>query len=143
MQCFPLAPLLILIAHSIESLQDKYKMIHIFRRKLPSKYVGMGYWNNIVLLLCYISIVTVKDIIYRIFFYLPSAHIKLLVSSPSFMNLAKISYSATPRSWILFRMSLHQSLIQSSTQPRWYSTNYQCKNSFSLLLIVSVIPIRW
>ena len=48
-----------MIAHSIESIQDKYKIIHIFKRKLPQKYVGMGYWNNIVLFLCYTAIITV------------------------------------------------------------------------------------
>lgn len=36
-------------------------MIHIFRRKLPSKYVGMGYWNNIVLFLCFFAIITVQS----------------------------------------------------------------------------------
>ena len=57
--CFPLAPLLILIAHQVELIQDKYKVIHIFKRKLPQSYVGMGRWKNIIVFICYISIVTV------------------------------------------------------------------------------------
>lgn len=57
--CFPLAPLLIMIAHGVEAIQDKYKIIHLFKRKLPQSYVGMSNWKDIIVFICYISIVTV------------------------------------------------------------------------------------
>lgn len=59
--CFPVAPLLILGAHVLEVMHDKYKVLFIYRRALPRKYEGIGFWKNILVGLTYCSIFTVSD----------------------------------------------------------------------------------
>jgi hypothetical protein len=90
--CFPLAPLLIIIAHKVEIIQDKYKIIHILKRKLPQSYVGMGSWKYIVVFLCYISIVTVNFYLFRIFYFLLLVRSKLLIFFLRCMKVGKIFF---------------------------------------------------
>ena len=80
--CFPMAPLLIFIAHQVEIWQDRYKIVHIFKRKLPQHYVGMGRWKTIIVFLCYVSIITVRVLLPRISCSSPSAPNKSPVYSP-------------------------------------------------------------
>lgn len=94
--CFPLAPLLILIAHEVEILQDKYKIVHIFKRKLPQNYVGMGRWKNIIVFMCYISIITVTLPSLRISCCSPSALNRSPVFSPSCSTGVRTLSMVTP-----------------------------------------------
>lgn len=58
--CFPIAPVLILLAHFIEVIHDKYKILFIYQRALPKKFEGIGFWKQLLIGITYFSILTVR-----------------------------------------------------------------------------------
>ena len=55
---FPLAPLLILIFHYLESLSDRYKLMNIYQRPLPETANGIGSWLGVLRIISILSVLS-------------------------------------------------------------------------------------
>lgn len=55
---FPLAPLLILIFHYLESLSDRYKLLNIYQRPLPERASGIGSWLGVLRIIGVLSVLS-------------------------------------------------------------------------------------
>ena len=69
---FPSAPLWIMVSHFFEVLHDKYKVMFLYKRQLPTKFHGTGQWKDVLYTICCISILTVTIFRLRTSFSSPS-----------------------------------------------------------------------